>query len=143
MNDESKENLQQKFIQRIRRGREFEQWERAQWKGDLNEQAQFEKQTEWQGKRGRIDIQLVDSQEGHTIVVEIKATDWDAMKPYRVRPNVMRHARQLWRYIEATLQDQPALPAIIYPQSPRTVGRREEVETLLNEQLIQVVWRDD
>lgn len=143
MNDESKENLQQKFIQRIRRGREFEQWERAQWKGDLNEQAQFEKQTEWQGKRGRIDIQLVDSQEGHTIVVEIKATDWDAMKPYRVRPNVMRHARQLWRYIEATLQDQPALPAIIYPKSPRTVGRREEVETLLNEQLIQVVWRDD
>lgn len=143
MNDESKENLQQKFIQRIRRGREFEQWERAQWKGDLNEQAQFEKQTEWQGKRGRIDIQLVDSQEGHTIVVEIKATDWDAMKPYRVRPNVMRHARQLWRYIEATLQDQSALPAIIYPQSPRTVGRREEVETLLNEQLIQVVWRDD
>ncbi len=131
------------FVERVRRGREFERWERSQWKGELNENAEFEAQTKWRGKRGRVDIRLIDSQDGNTIVVEIKATKWDAMKAHRVRPNAMRHARQLWRYVDAELENQDATPAIIYPKSPKVPGRKQQIEDILIEQFIQVVWRDE
>ena len=136
-------NKLKRFTQRIKRGREFEQWERMQWKGKLNELAQFESPTEWQGKRGLIDIRLVDNDEGQTIVVEIKSTNWDVMKPHRIRPNVLRHANQIWRYIEDALRNQPVLPAIIYPASPKRLARKVDVEKILNERFIQVVWRDE
>lgn len=125
------------------RGREFEKWERSYWKGKINETAEFEASTQWKGKKGRVDIRLIDAEEGHTIVAEIKATYWDVMKPHRVRPNALRHARQIWRYIEAELQSQPVLPALIYPSSPKTPGRKEQIEKILNDRLIQVVWRDE
>ncbi len=131
------------FVEQIARGREFEYWERSQWKGERNERIGKEVGIEWRGKHGRIDLRLVDTVEGYTVVVETKATDWDAMRPYRVRSNVLRHARQIWRYIEATLKDQPVLPAVIYPKSPAEPGRKEEIEGILNDQWIQVVWRDE
>lgn len=133
----------QGFLNRVKRGRKFENWERDQWVGDLNEQAKFEAATAYKGRRGRIDIKLVDEDEGHTIVVEIKATNWDKMKPYRVRPNALRHVRQLWRYIEAELEEGDVLPAIIYPRTPKTPGRKDEIEEILQEMGIQVVWRDE
>ena len=63
-----------KFQQRIKRGRAFEKWERDHWIGDLNSLADFESPTRWKGKRGRIDIKLVDNDEDHAIIVELKAT---------------------------------------------------------------------
>jgi hypothetical protein len=136
-------NKLKRFNKSIKRGREFEQWEHRQWKGKLNELAQLESPTEWQGKRGRIDIRLVDNDEGHTIVVEIKSTNWDVMKLYRIRPNVLRHANQIWRYIEDVLRNQSVLPAIIYPASPKRLARKVNIENILNERFIQVVWRDE
>ena len=42
-------------------------------------------------RSGRIDIFVDDdSNENHVAVVEIKATDWDRMKPKAVRRNAMR-----------------------------------------------------
>ena len=136
------------FLERVRRGREFEDWERSYWTGSEDEDIKFEGSTQWKGKRGRIDIRLADAKNGYVVVVELKATEWDRMLPHRVRPNALRHARQLWRYAEAELQQaqvdihlDEVLPAIIYPARPKTPGRQEEVETLLNERGIQVIWR--
>jgi hypothetical protein len=94
------------------------------------------------GRRGRIDLRLVDEDEGHSVVVETKATDWDKMASHRVRPNALRHARQLWRYIDAELERGPVLPALVYPAEPNTPLRKEEVEAILHERFIQVVWRE-
>jgi len=123
-------------------GHDFEDWERSRWTDPSHAEIQAEAPTKWKGKRGRIDLRLIDREEGHTILVETKATDWDSMEPHRVRPNALRHARQLWRYIEAELIDRPVLPALVYPTEPTTLGRKNEIETTLNERLIQVVWRE-
>jgi hypothetical protein len=136
------ERRAEKFQRQIKRGRKFEQLEKSQWAEEV-EGAQYEVPTQWQGKRGRIDIFLPDQQDDFCVVVEIKASDWDAMKPERVRPNALRHANQLWRYVEAELDPLSVVPAIVYPASPRTPGRKEEVEAILNDLLIQVVWRGD
>lgn len=136
--------LAEDFLRRIKRGRHFEGWERAFWDGDLNSLARFEAQTVHKGKEGRVDILLYDRDEGNAIVVELKATNWDDMEPHRVRPNALRHARQLWRYIHAELEDDwEALPALVYPRTPKTPGRKESVESALHDRLIQVVWRDN
>ncbi|HEV2815000.1 MAG TPA: hypothetical protein VGW10_17215 [Solirubrobacteraceae bacterium] len=80
------------------------------------------------------------------LVCEIKNSDWDAMAPHRVVPNARRHARQLWRYL-----DSPEVEAVgeefiqlfvEYPRQPRTPGRCEEVERVLNDFGITVVWVD-
>lgn len=130
------------FRKRVKRGRRFEIWERSRWTGPDHEGVETEAPTAWQGKRGRIDLRLVDDEEGHSVVVETKATNWDRMAPHRVRPNALRHARQLWRYINAELQGGPVLPALVYPVEPETSGRKEEVEAILHERYIQVVWRE-
>ncbi len=138
----SQKKANKEFLNRIRRGRKFEVWERSKWGTNENKDALFEASSEWEGKRGRIDIKLHDSDEGHTVVVELKATNWNKIKGDRVRSNALRHARQIWRYIEAELRESPVLPAIIYPHIPKSIEKKEEVESILNERLIQVVWRD-
>jgi len=75
MADDKDNSSLQGFLDRVGRGRKFENWERDRWVGDLNEQATFEAATVFKSKCGRIDIKLVDADEGHTIVVEIKATN--------------------------------------------------------------------
>jgi len=130
------------FRKRVKRGRKFETWERSKWNGPGHEGVETEAPTVWNGRRGRIDLRLVDEEEGHTVVVETKATDWDKMARHRVRPNALRHARQLWRYIDAELESRPVLPALVYPTEPSTPGRKEEIEAILHERSIQVVWRE-
>jgi hypothetical protein len=141
MNNDTKS---QSFRRHIKRGREFEKWERSQWKGGINDAIESEAPTQFNGKSGRIDIRLYDTEEGHTVIVELKATQWDKMKSHRVRPNALRHARQIWRYIDAELEiNHSVLPAICYLAEPKTPGRKEEIEEILNEQAIQVVWRPE
>jgi hypothetical protein len=108
------------FSKRVRRGRRFETWERLQWNSPDHEAAKPEASTAFRGRRGRIDLLLRDEEEGHSVVVETKATDWDSMAPHRVRPNALRHARQLWRYINAELEGGPVIPALVYPAEPIT-----------------------
>ena len=103
---------------------------------------EIEASTAWRGRRGRIDLRLVDDDEGHSVVEETKATDWDKMAPHRVRPNALRHARQLWGYIDAELEGGAVLPALVYPAEPNTPGRKDEIEAILHERSIQVVWRE-
>ena len=131
------------FLKRISRGRRFEKWERSQWTSELNSSAKFEAPTEWQGKHGRIDIRLDLMDDGQIVIVEIKATNWDKIKETRVRANALRHANQIWRYINAHLTPADVIPAIVYPAPPKSTKRREQLEEILNERGIQVVWRED
>ena len=129
------------FTKSVKRGRVFEQWERSRWTAADHVAVEREARTQWKGKRGRVDLRLIDLEEGHTVVVEIKATDWDAMAAHRVRPNALRHCRQLWRYIEPELMEFPVLPAIVYPMVPETPCRKDQIEAILHERFVQVVWR--
>lgn len=138
----ARKDAKKRFQGNISRGRKFEQSERSYWE-KKNIPVEVEAPTEFEGKRGRIDILLKDTEEGHTIVVEIKASNWDKMKAHRVRPNALSHARQIWRYIEGELGDQDVIPAIVYPKTPQAKERKVEIEEILDEQGIQVVWRDD
>ena len=88
------------FIRSVSRGRKFEDWERSQWNSGVNTAVEIEASTQWEGKRGRVDFRLKLAEDGHTVIVEIKATNWDRLKEHRVRPTTLRHARQIWRYIE-------------------------------------------
>ena len=95
------------------------------------------------GRRGRIDIHA-ESEAPQVAVVEIKATDWNRMTPQAVRRNVARHARQVWAYIESQLSAAKEVsPGVIYPAMPRSPGRRDLIEALLEEQGIAVVWDNE
>jgi len=96
-----------------------------------------------EGKKGRVDIRLKLEEDGHIVIVEIKATNWDKLKPHRVRPNALRHTNQIWRYIEDHLSPLDVTPAIVYPSPPVTPGRKVQIEKILNERLIQCVWREE
>ena len=129
-----KDKVFREFLKRVWRGRKFEEWERSQWNDRINSAAKFEAPTQWEGKRGRVDIRLSLEEDGQVVIVEIKATDWDKVKEHRVKPNAMRHTHQIWRYIGAHLT--PLLdvtPAIVYPSPPTTPGRKEQIEEILNE----------
>lgn len=131
------------FHKRISRGRAFEKWERDRWTGDVNSAAEFEASTQWKNKHGRVDIRLKLEEDGNIVIVEIKATSWDKLKEHRVRPTALRHARQIWRYIEDHLSSMDVTPAIVYPFPPKTPGRKEQVQEIMDERLIQVVWREE
>ncbi len=133
-----------RFVKDIQRGRRFEAEERAGWAHIPEEQIQFEANTQWKSKRGRIDIQIDDA-DGFVTIVEIKATDWDSLKPHRIRPTVLRHARQVWRYVNdfVDAQNTEVCPSIVYEYEPRSREFREAIEQELNVRGIQVVWRKE
>lgn len=113
------------FLQRISRGRRFEEWEKAYWPEGQIEQPEFEAPANWKGKRGRVDIRIDIPKDNNVVVIEIKASDWDKMKAHRVRPNALRHANQVWRYIEAYVSPRAVIPALVYPSAPKTPGRKK------------------
>jgi hypothetical protein len=139
----TKEDTFLEFIQQVKRGRKFEEWERSYWNTELNAAREFEAPTQWAGKKGRVDIRLKLEENGEVVLVEIKATDWDKLKENRVRPTALRHSRQVWRYIEDHLNPLDVIASIVYPPSPTIPGRKEQIEQILNDRGIQVVWRDE
>jgi len=131
------------FLRRISKGRKFEEWEKARWLKGVEESPEFETPAIWKGKRGRVDIRIDIPENNQVVVIEIKASDWDKMKPHRVRPNALRHVNQVWRYIEAYVSPREVIPALVYPKTPQTPGRKEEIEAILDEHAIAAVWRDE
>lgn len=136
------------FQNKIRLGRNFEKQERSFWVGKEHETSRIEAGVCYKGRLGRVDL-IEDISTSEILVVELKATDWDSMASNRIRANALRHARQVWRYINAYLDKskletarETVHPAIVYALTPKTTQRRDEVEAALNEQAIQVVWRD-
>ncbi len=126
----------------LRRGKRLEAQEKAGWSRRKGEELLFEKRVvDPRGKRGRLDI-FVRSDDQLAAIGEVKATNWDKVRPNRVRALASRHARQVWRYIDTHLgQGLDVSPGIIYPRPPRSSRKRALVEETLNGKLIQCVWR--
>ena len=133
-----------KFLENVRRGREFESEERAGWSHIAREHIKFESPTTWASRRGRVDIK-VDEGESYIAIIEVKATLWDNLKPQSIRPTAQRHVRQIWRYADDQLENhgKEVCPALVYEYEPTDPSVRAEVEQILNDCLIQVVWRKD
>jgi hypothetical protein len=82
----------------VRRGRVFEVQEKAEWRFMPDVQRWYEYTIpvlDSPHDRERIDV-LMKEKDGSLTLIEAKATDWDRMRDHRVRPNVQRHARQVW-----------------------------------------------
>jgi len=96
------------------------------------------------GKKGRIDI-LVEELGDFVSIVEIKATSWDRMKAKNVVRNVRRQIRQIWSYVEAEIEhyEMEVCPGVIFPELPRDPKRLALIESLFNEEGIQVVWHNE
>ncbi len=132
------------FLNDVRCGREFEASEKARWSHISEDHIHFEAPTVLRARRGRVDIKI-DEGLDYIAVIEIKATNWDRLAPARLRPTALRHARQIWRYVEDFLdtKGKEVCPALVYQFEPREPGIRKEVEEILNGRLIQVVWRKE
>lgn len=78
-------------------------------------------------------------------VIEIKATDWDCMAEGNIARNVRRQIRQLWSYIDAELEiyGMQVCPGIIFPALPSDSRRLAMIESMFNDEGIQVVWQNE
>jgi len=95
-------------------------------------------------RQGRLDI-FVDDVGDFVSVIEIKSTDWDAVKPKNRKRLLCSHKRQVWRYIDryVDLEKVDVCPGIIYRSPPSTPGLREDIEEYLNQWGLQVVWYEE
>ena len=131
--------------ERAKRGRAFEAREEAGWEsgGEYQNLGSQESIQQSSARRGRIDI-VAHQDDGTKVVVETKATDWETMADYRVRPNVLRHIRQLMRYVYYFVDQGIGVhPALVYHQSPTNPERKQQVEEIGLEACVEVIWRDD
>ena len=95
------------------------------------------------GRKERIDI-FVNADANLVAVVEIKASDWDAMTLTALRRNVSRYANQIWDYIESQLaRGKDVSPGVIFPKKPKNLNRIRLIEQLFDERGIPVVWKDE
>lgn len=99
------------------------------------------------GRKGRVDI-LVEELGDFVSIVEIKATDWDRIKPENLRRNIRRQIRQVWSYIESQLEkidgdNINVCPGIIFPKLPKSKETLKLIESGFNTQGIAVVWHEE
>ena len=123
------------------RGRQFECAEIAEWQGLADLRLTLQHCLRLQNdRRGRIDI-LIEEEDASYSIIEVKATNWDEMAEHRVRPNILRHARQVMKYVIPFWErGVDVCPGVIYPRAPLSIDRKHQVEASLAERCIQVVW---
>ena len=100
---------------------------------------------------GRIDllIEVEDCGLPLLVVVEVKSTDWDARAEHRVMPNLARHVRQVWDYLESLTPRLEAgelaglQAALVYPHPPSHPGRAKLVEETLDRHGISMLFYDE
>ena len=134
----------QELLHLFERGRRVEATEKAEWTEGNFKRSSFEHVLSTaRGKRGRIDV-LLEEEDGSVSIIEIKSTDWDSMAEHRVRPNILRHARQVMKYVYPFWEDGvDVCPGLVYPHAPRSGARRTAVEATLEERCVQVIWADE
>jgi hypothetical protein len=96
-------------------------------------------------KSGRIDI-FIKGLGDFVTIVEIKATDWDRIKPENIKKNLYRHQKQLFNYIEKYLEVDKldVCPGIIYPKPPHKKGLKKFIEKYLEENYgVPAYWYTD
>ena len=66
------------------------------------------------------------------------------MAGYRVKPSILRHVRQLIKYVMSFWENGiDVCPGVIYPLPPLFAERGAEIEDTLDEHSIQVVWASE
>jgi hypothetical protein len=95
-------------------------------------------------KWGRADI-LISDESDLVAVLEIKATDWDRIKPKNVKKNLWRHQNQLYSYVERFLEvDMKSVSAyIIYPTRPSSAELCKVIDDYLEAYGMLAHWYDE
>lgn len=105
----------------LRRGKEFQKIVQADYKNNSEGEVDLEKTISFQDiptikqKRGRMDIVVQNEPGDFNLIMEIKATDWDRIKPKNIK-------RNLYKKSGFSI-------AMLYPEPPKTEGLRELIET--------------
>ena len=102
--------------EQLKRGKAFQSEVQANWREETSGDIQIEKSQ----VAGRMDL-FTTVEDGDVVVIEIKSTNWDRIKPSNVRKNLNAHRRQLMRYFDTYYQDGDGVGAslaMIYPNVP-------------------------
>jgi len=137
-------NTKTKEPKRLRHGKKFHRKLQNIWYKTATGKVKHEKGiVKPSGKNGRIDI-FVDADDNLVAVVEIKASEWDAMTLTALRRNVSRYASQIWDYIESQLaKGKDVSPGVIFPKKPKNPDRIILIEQLFDERGIPIVWENE
>jgi hypothetical protein len=94
----------------------------------------FKELKEIKQKSGRMDI-LIKELGDFVTIVEIKATNWDNIKPENIKRNLYRHQKQLFNYIDKFLEIDKldVCLGIVYPKPPKKEGLKEFIEKYLED----------
>lgn len=119
--------------------------ERKEWAADKSgkpAKVQFEAATRHRGKRGRVDVRL--EWKSLVVLLEFKATNWNLIRPHRVRPTALRHIRQLYRYVDGELErgTEGICHGLVYRRCAQSAARNREIEAIFREHFVQLVFRD-
>jgi len=94
----------------------------------------FENMEKIKQRSGRMDILITELGDFVTIL-EIKATDWDNIKPKNIKKNLYRHQKQLFNYVDKfiDIDKTDVCIGIIYPEPPKKIGLRQFIDDYLDE----------
>ena len=82
-------------------------------------------------KNGRMD-RIVSELGDFVTIYEIKATNWDLIKPRNIIKNAWSHQHQLLKYVDTYIDKNiDVCLGIIYPFPPQTSGLRDKLEKYL------------
>ncbi len=94
---------------------------------------------------GRADILIAEDGDDFVTILEIKATDWDRIKPKNIKRNLWSHQHQIFMYIDQYVDHENlnVCTGIIYPYPPKTPGLRETIETYLESYGAPACWYNE
>ena len=139
-------------VERLKRGLEFQQEVYQDFlkhskdgRVDVETQVSFKGVESVHQKRGRIDV-FISGLEDMVVIIEVKATDWNRIKPKNINRNLYRHQKQIFNYIEKyiTIDHVDVGHGIVYPKPPRDPTLKEYIETrMLDYYGVPVYWFTD
>ncbi len=96
-------------------------------------------------RSGRADILITELGDDLVAIYEIKATDWDKIKPKNVTKNMWSHANQLLKYVEKyiVIDNMSVSLGVIYPYPPKKSGLRDVVESYLEHYGTPAYWYNE
>ena len=126
----------------LKRGKVFQQKVYEDFKSH-NKSGEFEAEQSRHlinGKIGRMDV-LISDMDGMVAIYEIKATNWDRIKPKNIKKNAWSHQRQLHKYVETYIEEgTDVCVGIIYPDPPSSDDLRVMLEDYLTEYGAPPYW---
>jgi PD-(D/E)XK nuclease superfamily len=139
-------------VERLTAGRAFHDRVQSAFLTDLADATGF-RERGWRlaaGGRGRVDLAVVtDDREKMLIIIEIKGTNWDKIRPDRVKRNVQRHIRQLLAYLDTAISELEAgqwegvAGTLLYPARPASHDTLACIQAVADEQAIMVTWYEE